>query len=424
MQTEVLQPKGMTQMEVKTKREKIPEESVFTAWRSVKSNAGAAGVDNQTIEEFGADLNKNLYKIWNRMTSDSYFPPAVKGVEIPKRAGGVRLLGIPTVGDRVAQTIIAQIIEPRLERIFHEDSYGYRPEKSAHQAIEVTRRRCWKCGYVLEYDIKGLFDNLSHELLMRAVKHHIEEKWIQRYIERWLKAPLVLANGTVIERTSGTPQGGVISPLLANLFLHYAIDAWMSMEFPKISFARYADDGLIHCTSRKQAKYILERLTRRLQEVGLEIHPDKTKIVNCSPRSEDVGKFTFLGYEFRKRSAKNTQTGEIFQGFLPAIGRERLTELRQKVRTEFKTLKQYQVSLNDIAKEINAVVRGWINYYGKFHGSAMTPIREYLNQKLIRWCQRKYTKMKSITKASRFLKRIHKRDSNLFAHWKDSSFVF
>jgi group II intron reverse transcriptase/maturase len=417
-----------TKMEIKAKPIKISKQLVWDAWKRVKANAGSAGIDGQSISDFEEDLGRQLYKLWNRMSSGSYFPPPVVGVEIPKRSGGTRLLGIPAVADRIAQTVIARLIEPRLEQVFHSDSYGYRPGKSTHHAIEVTRRRCWKYWSVLEYDIKGLFDNLSHELLMKAVRTHINETWIHCYIERWLKAPMILNDGQKLMREKGTPQGGVISPLLSNLFLHYAIDAWMAREYPHVPFVRYADDGLMHCKSRKQAEYIREQLQKRLLAVGLEMHPDKTRIVYCSTdgydKSVDCRSFLFLGYEFKMRSAKNSQDGRIFSSFLPAIGRDRLNELKMRVRQEFRTLRMTHVSLNDIAAEINAVVRGWLGAYGAFHRSALIPLRRYLNECLMRWCRKKFLSLKiSRKKAFQFLCRIAERNPKLFAHWEDTGFV-
>jgi len=259
----------------------IPKALVWESWLNVRRNAGAAGIDGQSIADFEGKLGKELYKLWNRLSSGSYFPPPVKAVEIPKRSGGIRVLGIPAVADRVGQTVIKSLIEPRLETIFDVDSYGYRPGRSAHDALSVTRKRCWKYDWVLEYDIKGLFDNISHELLLKAVRTHVKENWIVMYIERWLTAPMVLADGTKVDRIKGTPQGGVVSPVLSNLFLHYTIDVWARRELAEIPFCRYCDDGLFHCTSEDQAKQVLAMLAERLKHCGLDIHPDKTRIVYC-----------------------------------------------------------------------------------------------------------------------------------------------
>lgn len=287
----------------------ISKRLVWEAYQQVKANKGAAGVDDQSLSEFERDIGNNLYRIWNRMSSGSYFPPPVKAVAIPKKSGGERILGIPTVSDRIAQAVVKLVLEPVLDPCFHPDSYGYRPGKSAHQAIEVTRKRCWWHDWVLEFDIRGLFDNIDHQLLMKAVRHHTDCKWVLLYIERWLTAPMQKEDGTLCRRDRGTPQGGVASPLLANLFLHYAFDRWMATHFPKVPFCRYADDGLVHCRSLSQALYLKEKLACRFKECGLELHPDKTKVVYCRDihrqQEYETIQFDFLGYTFRPRRSKD-----------------------------------------------------------------------------------------------------------------------
>src|SRR5579862_46719 len=244
----------MNSMHATNKPFNIDKRLVYEAYKAVKSNRGAAGVDEQTIEQFEADLKSNLYKIWNRMSSGSYFPPPVRAVSIPKKSGGQRILGVPTVADRVAQMVVKQRIEPDLDPIFLANSYGYRPRKSALDAVGVTRERCWKYDWVLEFDIKGLFDNINHDLLMKAVRKHTDNKWILLYIERWLKAPMQLPDGTFQEKTKGLMQGGVVSPVLSNLFLHYVFDIWMTKQYPNFLWCRYADDGLVHCKTGHEAK--------------------------------------------------------------------------------------------------------------------------------------------------------------------------
>jgi RNA-directed DNA polymerase len=288
---------------------------VYEAYKAVKANAGAAGVDQQSIEDFEMDLKGNLYKIWNRMSSGSYFPPPVRAVAIPKKSGGERILGIPTVADRVAQMVVKQVIEPMIEPSFLPDSYGYRPGKSALDAVGITRERCWRYNWVLEFDIKGLFDNIDHSLLQLALKKHVECEWAMLYIERWLKAPLQLADGTRVERTRGTPQGGVVSPVLANLFLHYTFDVCMKRTFPQLLWCRYADDGLVHCRSEQEAQAIKQALQARFEQCGLELHPTKTKIVYCKDGSRKGKypntKFDFLGYTFRPRLVKNRKRNSL-----------------------------------------------------------------------------------------------------------------
>ena len=318
----------------KTKSYEISKHVVLEAFKRVKANKGAAGIDDESLEAFEANLKNNLYKIWNRMSSGSYFPPPVKAVEIPKKSGGKRVLGVPSVADRVAQMVAKIYFEPTVEPHFHPDSYAYRPGKSAHDALAVTRQRCWQYDWVLEFDIKGLFDNIDHELLMKAVGKHTDEAWVILYIQRWLKAPFQKPDGTVIERTKGTPQGGVISPVLANLFLHYAFDVWMTTEHPNKPLARYADDGIAHCSSLSEAEALMENLKQRFKECGLELHPEKTRIVYCKDddRENDYPEtsFDFLGYTFRPRRSKNWQ-GKYFINFTPAVSNKAKKAMRQTI---------------------------------------------------------------------------------------------
>ena len=308
-----------------TKPFRISKQSVMTAWEKVRANKGAYGVDEQSIGEFEKNLKNNLYKLWNRMSSGTYFPPPVRAVEIPKADGKTRLLGIPTVSDRIAQTIVKAYLEPLVEIKFHEDSYGYRPGKSALDAVATARQRCWRNNWVIDLDIKGFFDNLDHDLLLKALLVHTKEKWIHLYVERWLKAPMQKENGELLARNKGTPQGGVVSPLLANLFMHYAFDIWMLKNFPTVKFERYADDCLAHCQTLKQAQQVLESIRNRLQVCGLELHPVKTKIVYCKDDDRkgeyEIQKFNFLGYTFRPRRSKN-RYGKFFVNFTPAISNE------------------------------------------------------------------------------------------------------
>ena len=270
----------------KAKSYAISKQVVWEAYKRVKANRGAAGVDGESLAAFEQDLKNNLYKIWNRMSSGSYFPPPVRLVEIPKgNTGKTRPLGIPTVSDRIAQTVVKMYFEPQVEPYFHPDSYGYRPGKSALEAVGVTRQRCWRQDWVIDLDIKGFFDNLDHALVLRAVRHHTQVPWILLYVERWLKAPVQREDGTLEERTKGSPQGSVVSPLLANLFLHYAFDEWMRRHYPHIQFARYADDTVIHAKSLSQAEHVLEAVRKRLQYVRFSrLH------VSSSPSQEPLGK--------------------------------------------------------------------------------------------------------------------------------------
>ena len=404
----------------KAKPFNISKHLIWDAYRKVKANRGAAGVDGQTIDQFEEDLKDNLYKLWNRMSSGSYFPPPVRRVDIPKENGGKRPLGIPTVADRIAQMVVKQYLEPKLEPYFHPDSYGYRPEKSAIGAIRVTRQRCWRYSWVLDLDIKGFFDNIDHKLLMRAVRKHTDCRWVLLYIERWLKAPAQDENGAIVTRTKGTPQGGVISPLLANLFLHYAFDKWMERDQPTIPFERYADDIICHCVSKAQAEWLQGAVEKRLAECGLELHPQKTKIVHCKndrePDSYHEGNFDFLGFTFRSRQARSKR-GKFFTGFLPAVSNKAAKKIRQTVRS-WKLHRLTDKSIEDFAHIFNPIIRGWINYYGSYYKSALYPIFQHLENILARWAVRKYKRLRNCGQRARhWLRTIAKRQPGLLAHW-------
>ena len=338
----------------------ISKKVVWEAWKQVKANHGAAGVDSESVADFEESLKDNLYKVWNRMSSGSYSPPPVRTVGIPKKDGGERLLDVPTVGDRVAQMVAKIYLEPILEPHFHKDSYGYRPAKSAIQAVEVTRRRCWKYDWVLEFDIKGLFDNIDHDLLMRAVRKHTECKWILLYIDRRLKAPFQKEDGTLVERTKGTPQGGVISPLVSNLFLHYVFEKWMERNCPQIPFCRYADDGVVHCRSEVEVLWLKGVLEVRFRQCNLELHPDKTRIVYCKDddRRDDYPRtsFDFLGFTFRPRRSKSRQ-GKYFINFSPAVSRNAGKVMSQEAR-RWKLHLRSDKSLEDLSRMFGPVIRG------------------------------------------------------------------
>lgn len=393
----------------------------MAAWERVKANKGTYGVDEESIEEFASHLKGNLYKLWNRMSSGSYFPPPVKAVQIDKTDGGKRQLGIPTVSDRVAQAVVKSYLEPMVEPKFHEDSYGYRPKKSALEAIGVARQRCWRQNWCIDLDIKGFFDHLDHELLMKAVRFHTQEKWIHLNVERWLKAPLQGKDGKLIDRRSGTPQGGVASPLLANLFLHYAFDAWMKRHFPHVKFERFVDDALVHCSTREQAEKVLGAIRVRLEECGLQLHPEKTKIVYCKDDnrrgSHEHESLEFLGYTFRPRSSKNRR-GETFVGFTPAISNPAAKRIRQEIRSWRLHLRSDK-NLTDLARRFNAPVQGWVNYYGRYYRSVLYSSLKNMERYLIRWAMRKYKKLRSNKKRTRnWLGRRRKREPRLFVHWR------
>jgi RNA-directed DNA polymerase len=393
---------------------------VWEAWRRVKANKGAAGVDEESIQAFEANLKANLYKVWNRMSSGSYIPPPVRAVEIPKKSGGSRMLGVPTVADRVAQTVAYLYLEPEVEPVFHPDSYGYRPNRSAHDALRVCRQRCWRYDWVLDLDLKSFFDSLSHSLVLKAVAHHTDLRWILLYVERWLKAPLQLGDGTLKQRDRGSPQGSAISPVLANLFLHYALDLWVGREFPAVPFERYADDVILHCRTKAQAQIVLDAIIEQLAQVGLELNLDKTRIVYCKDANRDGSheheQFTFLGYTFRPRRARGR--GELFVNFLPAVSDDAAKEIRgtiKRLRLHLWSAK----ALDDLAREINSTVRGWINYYGLFYRSELIPSLSLINEYLVRWAMRKYKRLRRRPRrARRLLATVAARQPTLFVHWE------
>ena len=376
----------------------IPKLLVWEAWRQVKANKGAPGVDGQDLDEFEADLEDNLYKIWNRMSSGSYFPPPVRAVEIPKpHGGGVRVLGVPTIADRVAQTVVAMFLEPLVEPRFHPDSYGYRPGKSAHDAVGVCRQRCWKYDWVIDLDVQKFFDAVPWDLVVRAVEAVTDCRWVLLYVKRWLAAPLQHPDGTLVQRDKGTPQGSAVSPVLANLFMHYAFDTWMARKFPGCPFERYADDAVVHCKSRRQAEHVLAAIAARMEEVGLRLHPDKTRIVYCKDgrrRGEhEHTSFTFLGFTFRARGARG-KNGRSFTAFLPAISTEALKAKSDRLRG-MRIHRRTDLTLDDLAEWLNPIVAGWMNYYGRFYRSVLDPLLQRVNTYLRRWAGKKYKRLRT-----------------------------
>jgi len=400
----------------------IPKQLVWKAYQRVKANRGAAGVDGVSLGAFELDLKGNLYKIWNRMSSGAYLPPPVRLVEIPKDNNSTRPLGIPTISDRVAQTVVKMVLEPEVEPYFHPDSYGYRPGRSALDAVGTARKRCWTADWVIDLDIKAFFDSISHDLVERAVAHHTDLPWVRLYVGRWLRAPVERPDGALMERTKGTPQGGVVSPILANLFLHYAFDLWMARSYPSIQFERYADDAIVHCKTEEEARTVLEAIRGRFAECGLVLHPTKTKIVYCKdddrPGEYEHIKFDFLGYSFQPRRAKN-RWGEFFVSFLPAISNKAAKAIWQTIREWRMASTRNNQRLEDLACLMNPVVRGWMNYYGRFYRSKCVRVLRRINEALARWAQRKFKRFRRRERASmHWLGCIARRDPNLFVLWQ------
>lgn len=399
----------------------ISKRVVWDAYKSVKANKGGAGVDSESLEGFEKNLKDNLYKIWNRMSSGAYLPPPVRTVTIPKANGGERKLGIPTVSDRVAQTVVKMQLEAVVEKEFHPDSYGYRPGKSAIEAVGTARKRCWSYDWVIDLDVKGFFDNLDHDLVLRAVRRYTDCRWVLLYIERWLKAPSQLEDGTLVARERGTPQGGVVSPLLANIFMHLAFDTWMQTQHPGVPFERYADDVIVHCETEAQAQMVLRSIARRLAQCKLELHPEKTKVVYCKDDNRRGSypneKFDFLGYTFRPRRSKSRQ-GKLFIGFTPAVSGKAAKAMRQTMRA-WRVHLRSDKSMDDLARIFNPVLCGWINYYGGYCRSALSPVFRHFNRTLTRWAMRKYKRLRDHQRnATHWLGSVARREPELFAHWR------
>jgi len=406
---------------IESKSQPVTETMVINAYRNVKGGGKSAGIDNVSIVEFDKNTRRNLYKILNRMSSGSYFPPAVKEVEIPKTDGSKRKLGIPTIGDRIAQTVVKEHLEKTVNCVFEENSYGYRKGKSAQDALQKCKTNCWQYAWVIDLDIKGYFDNINRELLLEAVREHTSEKWVLMYIERWLNAPIVKKDGTKVDRRKGTPQGGVVSPLLANIFLDKVFDKWFLQTFKETDFERYADDIVVHCRTQEQAETILNQIKERLSRFRLEVHPDKTKIVYCKQAKREgkyrINSFKFLGVQFSPLLVKNRQ-GKLFQGFstfVPASSFKKIGEfiLSQKLH------KRTNHNIFQLAELINARLEGWFNYFKKWGIWHTCDLFFYrLNQRLIKWAMNRHKRLKSKKKAIGYLRQLQRQKPELFTHWK------
>jgi group II intron reverse transcriptase/maturase len=411
----------MCESELKGKSFVIPKQLVWDAWLKVKGKGGSAGADGVSIEQFEVGLNDRLYVLWNRMSSGSYFPGPVRAVDIPKK-GGARRLGIPNVVDRIAQTAAAMALEGNVEQVFHEDSYGYRPGRSPLEAVAVCRKRSWQKNWVLDVDIRSFFDSVPWDLMLRALARHTDQKWVLMYVERWLEAPMLMTDGSLVPRVKGTPQGSPISPILANLFLHYGFDKWMERECPAVRFERFADDVVIHCVNERQAMNLWTALASRLVEVGLELHPDKTRIVYCKDSNrrgnyEQIS-FVFCGYAFRPRLAANKKRGVAFTSFLPAVSQGKLSEMGGRVAS-WLLHRRVTWTLDGLAEEVNPVMRGWLAYYTAFYPSAVRHLCRRIDRHLMRWAKWKYKRLKnSNARARTWLRGVRARDPELFVHWR------
>ena len=400
----------------------IDKWKVYEAYRQVKANGGGAGIDGVEMLDYEGNLKNNLYKLWNRMSSGSYMPKPVKLVDIPKSDGGKRPLGIPTIADRIAQMTVVLLLQPLLEPYFHDGSYGYRPNRSAHDAIAKAQERCWKYAWVLDMDISKFFDTINHELLMKAIEKHFQKRWILLYIKRWIEVPYVKSNGERIERTMGVPQGSVIGPVLANLFLHYVFDKWMAANHSSTPFERYADDTICHCRTREEAEELWKSVKARLEQCKLKLNEEKTKIVYCktSRRKQDYPNimFDFLGFTFRPRRARDKMNGVCFTSFLPAISRKSALKVRKEIRA-WKLYKLQQLKLPMIAGMKNPVIAGWVNYYGKFGRTEFRKEMDYLNKTLARWASKKFRGLKhGRSKSIYWLADVAVKNRTLFYHWR------
>jgi RNA-directed DNA polymerase len=411
-------------LETRSKPIPITKDMVRAAYCKVRANKGSAGIDEVSLKRFDENLSKNLYKLWNRMSSGSYFPMAVKEVILPKSNGGERKLGIPSIIDRIAQEVVKAYLEPRLEAVFLAQSYGYRPRKSAHQALEEVRTNVRQYAWVIDMDIKSYFDEINHELLMKALEKHVPENWVKLYIKRWLEAPVQGAEGLIQKQGTGTPQGGVISPLLANLFLHYVLDKWLEKTFLTVKFVRYADDLVVHCKSENQSHYVLEGIRRRLKECYLQLSEEKTKITYCKDyrRKEGHGyakSFDFLGHTFKPMSKKSNRDTGVFLGFDCEMSMKSRSRILGKWR-QMDIQNQSTKTLLDIAQMLNMQTRGIMNYFGKMGTRILERVFRHLDYRIAKWVKNKFKNLGSYQKAFDWMRAIRLSNPSIFVHWSIS----
>jgi group II intron reverse transcriptase/maturase len=386
---------------------------VWQAYQKVKSNKGSFGVDRMDWDALDRRLKSHLYKLWNRLSSGSYFPEPVREVAIKKKSGGVRKLGIPTLLDRIAQEVVKAHLERIVEPQFHDSSFGYRLKRNCHQAVEKATNNAFMHCWAIDLDIQSFFDTMDHTLLMKAVAHYCSDKWVLMYVQRWLKAGVVQQDGCYVDKVTGTPQGGVISPLLANIFLHVTFDKWMEQHHGRKPFERYADDIVVHCKTERQAQYLLKEIKQRFTNCKLKVHEGKTKIVNIRASSEQKYKksFDFLGFTIEPHYTK-VKGGE--KRILPrnAISKKSVSGVLEK----FKGIHKRRVSIEVLAQELNPVIRGVINYYCKFWNYHTHALWHQLNKRLQKWV--KWEKGLYTMASARWLKHNYGNRPGLFAHWR------
>lgn len=399
----------------------ISYEMVARAYQKVKKGGQAAGIDQESWKDFEAKgVERQLYVVWNRLSSGSYHPQAVREVEIPKKNGRMRKLGIPTVRDRIAQQVVKDYMEKRVDKKFHKNSYGYRPMKSSHEALEEVRKNCLEKDWVIDLDISNFFDEIDHELMLKAVEAMHDERWVRVYTKRWLEMKVERGDGQQYDRGGrGTPQGGVISPLLANLFLHFALDQWLSKNYPQVPFVRYADDVVVHCRSKQEAEEVLCAIGERLAQVKLSLNEDKTKTVYCKDyRRKGEHKnvqFDFLGFSFQPRPMHSMQQrGTTFMAFSAQISRGNQAKIRTSIR-QIVNWRDTTLELGHIAEKLNRKIRGWVNYFDRYGKSKLRQVLIYLDMKLVKWLKHKHKC--GLRKAIQHLASYQRQTPQLFYHW-------